>query len=323
MSDQKIVSTGPIYDIVQDILKPFGEIITAPAFEESVILPLIKDAIGLIVRGNEGRITKKIIDAGTDLKVIGRTGAGYDNVDVQAATARGIPLIHTPGANARAVAEGTVAFILALNKKILMWDQEMKRGNWKIRFEEEPGDLEGAVLGIIGLGQIGQQLAKLMAPFDMRILGFDPYVAKEKADELEVELVDLESLLGQSDIVSIHVAMTDETRGLINRERLRQIKRGAYLINMARGGVIESLDCLHEAIEEGRLAGVGLDVFHPEPPDFNHPIFKHPLCVTAPHALSSTPGAMNNVYRSVAEDMAAVFSGARPRFVVNSEVLDS
>ena len=126
----------------------------------------------------------------------------------------------------------------------------------------------------------------------------------------------------RSDFISIHAVLTDETHGLINRERLRQIKPGAHLINLTRGGLIESLDVLYEALEAGKLAGVGLDVFQPEPPDDSHPIFQLPNCVTSPHALGLTPRAMTNIFRSMANDMAAVFKGKRPRFVVNPEVFE-
>jgi phosphoglycerate dehydrogenase-like enzyme len=180
--------------------------------------------------------------------------------------------------------------------------------------------LDGATLGIIGFGRIGQMLAELIRPFNVTILAYDPYVSNERAKQLETELVDLEALLERSDFISIHAALTDETQGLIDRDRMRQIKPGAYIVNLARGGLIESLDVLYEALESGKLGGVGLDVFQPEPPDVSHPIFQSPNCVTSPHALGLTPQAMTKIFESMANDMAAVFNGKSPRHVVNPEV---
>ena len=322
MENSRIVCTGPIDNIAVEILRPYGEVIIASAFEEEVLLPLLDGAIGLVVRGVEGSVSARVINAATELKVIGRSGVGYDNVDIKAATSRRIPVVYTPGANARAIAEAAVALIFALCKKVVFWDQQLKLGNWNSRFETQPGDLDGATLGIIGFGRIGQILAELIRPFNVTILAYDPYVSNERAKQLETELVDLESLLKRSDFVSIHAALTDETQGLINRDRLQKIKPGAYIVNLARGGLIESLDVLFEALESGKLGGVGLDVFQPEPPDVSHPIFQSPNCVTSPHALGLTPRAMTKIFESMANDMAAVFKGKSPRYVVNPEVFE-
>ena len=317
----RIIATGSVGQVVLDILEAFGEVVVTGDKREETLLPMVEDAIGLIVRGG-GRITENLIDAGARLKVIGRTGVGYDNVDIAAATARRIPVVYTPGANARAVAEASIALMLALSKRILFWDHELKSGHWQRDLGSLNRDLDGATLGIIGLGRIGQEVAKLAAPFNMTMLAHDPYADRETAGGLGVRLVELDELLGQAEFICIHAALTDQTRGLIDRQRLGRVKRGAYLINLARGAVIESLDVLHEALENGQLAGVGLDVFAPEPPDVGHPIFARPDCLTGPHVLGITERAMERIFRTMAEDMAAVLSGRRPRFVVNPEVLD-
>lgn len=243
-------------------------------------------------------------------------------MDIQAATARRIPVVYVPAAGARAVAEGAATFMIALSKRIVHWDQECKRGNWDSRYGSKPGDLDGATLGIIGLGNSGQVLAQIMRPFNMRILAYDPYASRERARELGVELINLEEMLPQSDFVSLHVPVTPETRALINPRTMKLFKPGACLINIARGKLIESLDLLVEGLETGALAGVGLDVFEPEPPDFKHPLFRHPNCLASPHALAMTTGAMFKVFKSMAEDVAAMLSGDRPRFVVNPEVYE-
>jgi D-3-phosphoglycerate dehydrogenase len=306
--------------IAAEILAPFGEIVTAADTSMQSLLPLLKGAVALIVRG-DGLANASIIEAATDVKVIGRTGVGYDNVDIAAATRRGIPVVFTPGASDRAVAEGALALMLALCKNLSYWDRQLKQGNWQSRHQSRPRDLDGATLGIIGFGRIGQMLAALVRPFNMTTVAYDPYVPAEKAEAVGAKLADLDVLLRSSDFISLHAALTDETRGLINRERVALVKPGAYLINLARGGIVASLDVLYQALQEGRLAGVGLDVFDPEPPDVSHPIFKLPNCLTSPHALAMSEGAMKRIFSSMAEDMAAVLRGERPRFVVNPEVL--
>jgi D-3-phosphoglycerate dehydrogenase len=316
-----IACSAPIDQIAIDILQPMGEFVVAAAQNEESLVAAVKNATALIVRG--GSIaTARVIAAGTQLKVIARPGIGYESVDIEAATARRIPVVYVPAAGARAVAEGAATFIIALCKRIVQWDQQCKQGNWDSRYQSKPGDLDGATLGIVGLGNSGQVLAQLMRPFNMRILACDPYAKRERATELGVELVSLEEMLPQSDFISLHVPVTPKTRGLINRQTLKLMKHGACLINIARGGLVESLDLLVEALHTGALAGVGLDVFDPEPPDFGHPLFRQPNCITSPHALALTPGAMFKVFKSMAEDVAAVLSGRRPRFMVNPEVFD-
>jgi phosphoglycerate dehydrogenase-like enzyme len=321
MSNNIIACTAPIDQIAIDVLKPFGEFAVAADPGEEALVAVVKEATALIVRG--GSIaTARVIGAGPHLKVIARPGIGYETVDIQAATARRIPVVYVPAAGARAVAEGAATFMIALAKRIVQWDQECKRGNWDSRYASKPGDLDGAMLGIIGLGNSGQVLAQMMRPFNMRILAYDPYASRDRARELGVELVSFEEMLPKSDFVSLHVPVTPETRALINRRTIKLFKPGACLINIARGKLIESLDLLVEALESGALAGVGLDVFEPEPPDFNHPLFRQPNCLTSPHALAMTTGAMFKVFKSMAEDVAAVLSGNRPRFVVNPEVFE-
>ena len=320
MQRSRILSTGPIERISLDILKPFGEITVAPDNSEAALVQSLEAVVGLIVRGSV-TISSRVIEAGADLKVIARSGVGYDTVDIDAATARGLPVVFTPGAGARAVAEGAMAMMLSLCKRISYWDDQLKAGNWESRFQGGTGDLEGGVLGIVGFGRIGQILAQLAVPFEMEVLAFDPYVAEKTAGALDVELVELNELLARASFISLHAAATHETRGMISRARLRRVRRGAFLINMARGELVESLDVLYEALEERRLGGVGLDVFSPEPPDVSHPIFRSPNCITSPHALGMSARATERIFTSMAQDMAAIFRGDRPRFVVNPEVL--
>ena len=315
-----VVATGPINRAAESILSPFGQIIIAADGSEETLLPLVDAAVALVVRG-EGVASGSMIERAKHLKVIGRTGVGYNNIDIAAATRRGIPVVFTPGANARTVAEASIALLLAACKRIVYWDGQLKSGNWSSRNTFSSMDMEGATLGIIGLGNIGRELALLARPFRMRLLAFDPYADHDQAASLGVEMTGLEELLREANYICLHAVLTDETRGLINRKNLQLVQRGSVIINLARGELIESLDVLEEALEEGRLAAVGLDVFAPEPPDVSHPIFARADCLTSPHALGMTTRCMDAIFLQMAEDMAAVLNGRRPRHTVNPETL--
>jgi len=315
----EIVATGPVDAGATRILAPYGTLVVASSGDEVTMLPHMRRALGLIVRGG-GVATHAMIAAAPHLRVIGRSGVGYDSVDICAATARGIPVVYVPGMGARAVAEAAVTLILSLAKNLFWWDRQTRAGNWQARFHSQPGDVAGSVIGIVGLGNIGTILTELLAPFHARILAYDPVVPAEKARQLGVELATFETLLEESDFVSLHAPLTAETRGMVNRRALERIKNGAYLINIARGGLIESLDVLLEFLQNGKLAGAALDVFDPEPPDSHHPIFAMPNVIVSPHALGMTAGAMRDIFASMASDMAAVLDGRTPRFVVNPEV---
>jgi D-3-phosphoglycerate dehydrogenase len=318
--DLDIVATGPVDPAAVAVLAPYGNFVVAPDGSEATLLPLMENAVGLVVRGG-GVATRAMILGANRLRVIGRSGAGYDSVDLTAANERRIPLVYVPGTGARAVAEAGVTLILALAKNLSYWDQEVKAGNWRSRFQSTPKDIAGSVIGLVGLGNIGSALADLLRGFNARVLAYDPLVSLKKASQYRVELTGLDQLLQISDFVSLHAPLTPETRGMINRTTLGLMKPGAFLINLARGGLIESMDVLHEFLKNGRLGGAALDVFEPEPPDHNHPIFQLKNLIASPHALGMTEGTMQQIFKSMADDMAAVLEGRRPRFVVNPEVL--
>ncbi len=320
MSNNKILCTEPIPDFVETMLKPHGKIVVCKNTNHETILNNMDKTTALLVRG--GIITEEIIEASTDLKVVGRSGVGCESVDVKAASKQKIPVVNTPLAGSRAVAEGAITMMLALTKKIFYWDEQLKSGNWDSRYFTKAGDLDGATLGIIGFGSIGRILAQLVAPFNMEILVYDPFVDENQLNEPTVRFVDLDSLFKQSDFISIHANLTDETRGIINKNKLEIIKPGAIIINLARGGMIENLDVLYDALKDHRLSGVGLDTFEPEPPDVSHPIFKLSNCITSPHSIALTEQATYNIFKSLAEDVIAILNGNRPRYVVNPEVLN-
>jgi D-3-phosphoglycerate dehydrogenase / 2-oxoglutarate reductase len=260
MSQSRIVATGKVLPVVHETLSRFAPIEFASSTDEDSLIAMTDGTIGLIVRGAIP-ISRRVIEAASQLRVIGRTGVGYDNVDIAAASERGIPVVFAPGAGARAVAEGALMMLLALAKRLRELDYKTRAGEWSVRDNMPIGDLYGTTLGVIGLGRIGSEVVRLAQAFGMHVIGCDP------TKTTGVELVDLDTLLSTSDFISIHAPMNDKSSGLINARRLAQMKRGAILINLARGGLLASLDVLHEALESGRLSAIGLDVYPTEPPE--------------------------------------------------------
>lgn len=320
MVHKRILATTPIGSVATDILEKSAPVEISPSPDEETLLGRMEGTVGLVCRG-EGKATSRLIAAADDLRVIGRTGAGYDSVDVAAATSRGIAVVIAP-VHAFAVAEGTLTLLLALVKQLLVCDQIIRTGRWETKYAVVPGDLAEHTMGIVGLGRIGAHVAKLLKPFDMTVLAYDPFVKPSDVGDLVTEVVGLDELLSRSDYVSLHVPLDDSTRAMINRDRIAQMKKGAILLNMARGPVVESLDVLLEALDSGQLGGLGLDVFPTEPPDANHPIFAHPRCIFTPHVVANTELALDRIYRSMANDMVTVLNGGRPTFCVNPEVFE-
>ncbi len=319
MKNHRILSTGIVPPVARDILSRFGRIEVAPKTDEDSLVELMSGSIALFVRGVT-RIPARVIQAGKDLRVIGRTGAGYDNVDVAAATERGIPVVFTPGAGARYVAEGTLAIILALVKRLPELDLKTRTGNWQARDHTIIGDVQGSVIGLVGLGRIGRHVAKLLRAFEARVISYDPAVSREAAAAVGVEMVDLDDLFTQSDIITLHAPLNSQTRGMINRRTLGLVKKGAILVNVARGGLMESLDVVLEALESGQLSAIGMDVFPAEPPEVSHRIFHHPRVLCTPHALGLSVKGSQAIFEMASQGMAEVLEGRIPDNVVNPEV---
>lgn len=321
MQPERIVSIAPIDRIAIDILEQVAPVEISASPDEPTVLTLLEGTIGLVARGTEGGITRKIMENCPGLRVIGRPGVGYDTVDVAFATRRKIPVVYAP-IGGFAVAEAALALLMAIVKKVQLADSILKQGQWQRRYRMSTGDLTGHTLGIIGLGRIGGRLVELVRNFEMEVLGYDPFLTEEAAKGMGVELVPLDDLLRRSDFISVHVPLGEQTRGMINRERIARMKPGAIFINTARGGVVENLDVLADALESGHLGAVGLDVFPTEPPDTSHRLFRHPQFTGAPHLLGVSRLAMERIYRSMANDMVAVLQGRRPRYCVNAEVCE-
>ena len=320
MRDQRIVATGPIGKTAIEILEKVAPVEISPEPDEATLMGLCENTIAFVSRG-AGAVTGRMIGASPELKVIGRPGTGYDTVDVAAATARDIPVVYAP-VSGFAVAEGALAMLLALVKRIPECDRAVKEGRWRDRFRLTTGDMTAHTLGIIGLGRIGGRLANLVRAFEMTVIAHDPYASAQATAQAGVELVPLDELLSRSDYISMHMPLTEETRGMINAERIASMKKGAILINTSRGDVIESCDVLADALESGHLAGVGLDVFPGEPPDPSHRLFSHPQCLCAPHVIGVSVLGMERIYRVMATGMLDVMEGRRPEFCVNPEAFE-
>jgi len=318
-SPPEIVVTGEIFDPGATVLREMGRIRQLDQPTPAEIHDAVCQADAAIVRIH--LLPGDTIRAAERLKVIGRFGVGIDNIDVEAATERGIPVVYTPGANAQAVAEHALALALCLLKRLPSWHRELLAENWQSRWTGHSDDIVGKTIGIVGLGNVGRHLAQLAAGVKMRVVGCDPMLTARAAKQFGVDLLSLEEVVREADILSLHVPVTPETRGFVDGRRLRLMKPGAYLLNTARGGLLD-FDAVHEALETGRLAGVGLDVYSEEPPDVSHPLFHHPNFIGSPHCASHTHTTMSRMGHIVAREVSAVLRGERPLFVANPEVFE-
>lgn len=256
-----------------------------PTITPSELRSVIGDYDALIVRSRT-QVTAEVLAAGDHLKVVGRAGVGVDNIDVEAANQRGIAVLNAAGGNTISAAELTFGLMLALARNISRADASLKRGEWE-RNRFKGTELYGKTLGVIGAGRIGTEVARRARAFGMCVLVYDPYLSSDRAGEIGGDLASLSTVLEQSDIVSVHTPLTDETRGLIGADQLALMKPGAYLINAARGGVVDE-SALAEALESGRLAGAGLDVFEREPPPTDSPLLKLENVLAVPHLGAAT-----------------------------------
>jgi D-3-phosphoglycerate dehydrogenase len=277
------------------------------------LLDLVKGAHALIIR-SATTVTAEVLEAGTELTVVGRAGIGLDNVDVEAATARGVMVVNAPQSNILSAAEHTLALLLAQARNVPQAHAALVEGRWE-RSRWNGVELSDKTLGIIGLGRIGKLVAQRALAFGMRLVAYDPFVAPERARQLSVEVVDLDTLLAQSDFVTIHVAKTPETIGLINAERLAKAKEGIRIINVARGGIVDEA-ALADAIRSGHVGGAALDVFAKEPTT-ESPLFGLPSVVVTPHLGASTQEAQDKAGDTIAEMIGLALAGEFVPFAVN------
>ena len=308
----RIVATAEVPAVARRAFAPLGEIVVrAGSLADEPLAEL------LIVRGTP-------LDAETlallpGLRAIARTGAGYDNIDVAAATRRGVPVVYAPGVGSRPVAEGTVALMLAAAKRLRELSVVVEQGAWAARYEVAGLDIEGACLGVLGYGSIGRRVAHLCRGLGMEVIAHDP--ALEPFTEPEVELVPLEELLERADVITLHCELTDGTRGLVDRRLLTRVKPGAVLVNVARGQIVASEDALADALATGHLSAVALDVFPSEPPTPGHRLYADPRVICTPHAVGLTARWNEQVFHSLARDVEGVLAGGLPANVLNPEAL--
>jgi D-3-phosphoglycerate dehydrogenase len=298
-----------------DILREAGiEVDERPGIGADELLKAIEDADGLVIRSNT-KVTADVVRAARRLKVVGRAGSGLDNVDIPACNKRGIVVMNTPGGNTNSAAEHTIAMILALSRHIPQATASMKAGKWeKKRFMGQ--EVAGKTLGIIGMGRIGSVLTQLAQGLRMKVIAFDPYVLPGMAEKLGVEMAELDDLLAKSDYITVHTPLTKETRGFLNLELFSKMKPGAYILNCARGGIINEED-LHKALTSGIIAGAGLDVFEKEPTTKEHPLLALDNFICTPHLGASTREAQENVALAVAKQIADYLIKGEVRNAVN------
>jgi D-3-phosphoglycerate dehydrogenase len=269
-------------------------------------------AVGAIARA-DAVVDNTLFERAPRLRVVARTGVGVDRVDLAAASARGIPVVITPGSGTRAVAEGVLAITLHLVKRLGPLTRLVREGHWAERGAVVVGDLDGASIGIIGYGRIGRRVGELAAAFGMQILAHDPYSAPPP----EIAYPDLGELTAVSDVLTLHVPLTRKTRHLVDEAFLASTSPGAILINCSRGGLVD-LDAALAALESRQLAGVGLDVFDPEPPR-HHRLFDHPNVVLTPHLMGLTRRATATTFADAACGIVDVLEGREPAAVANPD----
>ena len=312
----RVLVADPIAEAGINRLREHAEVDVELKQSPAALVGRIADYDALIVR-SETRVDARVIDAGSRLKVIGRAGAGVDNIDVDAATRAGVLVVNAPSGNTIAAAEHTMAMMLALARHIPQADQAVKAGRWE-RSRFLGTELRDKVLGVVGLGSIGREVAHRAQAFGMRVIASDPMLSEERASQLNVKLVPFEELMAEADLVTLHVPLTRETHHLIDARVLARAKQGLRLINVARGGIVDE-SALRDALRDGQVAGAALDVFEQEPPGEN-PLLSLPQVVTTPHLGASTEEAQISVALEISDQVIAVLDGGLPRFALNAPV---
>lgn len=315
----RILVTEAIADTGLDKLRAAGhEVDVRLGLSPDELLDVVPGAHALIIR-SATTVTADVLAAGTDLVVVGRAGIGLDNVDVDAATKRGVLVVNAPQSNVLSAAEQTMALLLAMARNTAQADAALKQGRWE-RSAWTGIELHGRTLGIVGLGRIGKLVAERAHAFGMHLIGYDPFVSSERAREMSVELVSLDELAARADIVTLHVARTPETVGLIGRDFLAKARDGIRIVNVARGGIVDEA-ALYEGLVSGKVGGAALDVFDAEPCT-DSPLFTLPNVVVTPHLGASTHEAQDKAGVTIAEQVALALAGDFVPFAVNIDAAE-
>ena len=320
----KFTMTQAICDEGIQMLKeqvPDIQIYIADNQDPNNYLDQMKDTDAIIVR--VARCDGHAIENSPRLKVIGRTGVGYDSVDVKKATELGIPVVITPGANSRSVAEHAIAMMVSLSKCLYEYQLEMGKGNWEIRNARKAFEFEGKKVGILGMGAIGREVCKMAHGLGMEVLGYDPFLSRERIESLGAEYFEnYEELLCKADFVTVHVPLTDETRGMISMKQMKEMKKSAIIINCSRGGIVDEKD-LYNALAEGIVGGAGLDVYGQEPVDVNNPLLTLENVVASPHSAAQTQEAVIKMAQMCVKGCLAILDGKKWPYVADKKVYDN
>ena len=312
----KVLVSDSMSDRCVEILKsaPGIEVTVNTKLKPEELKKVIKDYHGLVVR-SATKVTAEIIEAADNLRVIGRAGTGVDNIDTQAATKKGIVVMNTPGGNTVTTAEHAVSMLMALARKIPQATASMRKGEWeKKKFEGT--EITGKTLGILGVGNIGSVVADRAQGLRMNVIAYDPYLSQETANRMGVLPVALDDLYKQSDFISIHVPLTNETKNLVNRDAFAKMKKGVKIIDCARGGIVNEKD-LSDAIKEGIVSGAAMDVFEKEPTPVDNPLLGLEEVILTPHLGASTAEAQENVAIAIAEQIVEYLVKGTIRNAVN------
>lgn len=295
----KLLVTDPLSDEGLKLLTASGiPVDVKPGLSEDELCAIISGYDGVIIRSGT-TVTARVIDAGENLKVIGRAGVGVDNVDVPHATEKGILVMNTPAANIISAAEHSLAMMMSLARNVVWAHNSVHAGKWE-RGRFTGMELHGKTLGILGVGRVGGEVAKRAKSFNMRLLGYDPYLPAEIAEKLDVKLTSVDEVVSQADIITIHAPLTPATENMIDREQFEKMKPHALLVNVARGGIVNE-DALYEALKEGLIAGAAFDVFVEEPLSMDSPLMSLDNLITTPHLGASTKEAQEKVSMEMAE----------------------
>ncbi|HKV87331.1 MAG TPA: phosphoglycerate dehydrogenase [Candidatus Dormibacteraeota bacterium] len=313
----RILVADPLAEDGLERLRKAGEVTVVSKLREAELIERIPDYDALVVR-SETRVTAPVLEAGRRLRVVGRAGVGVDNIDVPAATRKGILVVNAPRGNIVAAAEHTIALLFALARWVPQADASVKRGEWT-RSKFMGTEVRGKTLGVIGLGNVGSEVAKRAHGLEMDVIAYDPVVSVERAELFNVDLVTIDELLQRADFITVHVPLVEANRDLIGMSELARMKPTARLVNTARGGIVNE-DALCDALSSGAIAAAASDVFASEPPGENR-LLTLPNFVATPHIAASTQEAQVSVAFDVAEEVAAVLAGDLPRFAVNAPAL--
>jgi len=310
----RVLVADPLAQNGLDLLREQLEVVVAS--ESGPLLETIRQSDALIVRSRT-RVTADLLDRASKLQLVARAGIGVDNIDVPAATERGILVINAPLGNVRSTAEHTVALIFALARRLVAADGAVRSGAWKSGYEGT--QLAGKRLGVVGIGKVGSMVASIASAIGMEVVAYDPYLPGDAWVSLGVPQLDLPELLATSDVVTLHVPISSETRHLVGKTELRSMKPGSYLVNCARGGLVDELN-LAAALRDGHLAGAALDVFEQEPLQ-DSPLLAAPNVILTPHVAASTQEAQAQVSTDIAAQVLDFFAGRPVAYPVNPSVL--